>query len=415
MRSVQEVRDLLRTRWERSMAAWLADPSAAAVSLPLHPPTQPQVLADPAAVQRWVEQWSSAPAVLRDAVIWRRVAWAHLGAQELPHRWEIAGAEQLTRAAGPAVHEQFTQFSHWVQRALVLLTGASDRPAGELREALARAIVAQRSRWLGMGRVDAELCLRAAVWVLAHPASGLRIRQVPLPGMHTKWLQAHRAVVRALVAAAQGEATAVDQDLGLAAEPSFHDVLVLDPALRGAASGPRMPRASRVDAAFLAELELSPRIVLICENSETVQVLPDLPGTVALSGAGYAVASVLEVPWVQRAPVLYWGDLDADGFRILHRARAHHPAVTSILMDAETFARYAELAVTSPPPPMAELPSLTEGEQEMYQRLQADGLRLEQERIELSYAVETLRESLASRGPHAVADVGISSPSRTAR
>ncbi|WP_221421129.1 Wadjet anti-phage system protein JetD domain-containing protein [Brachybacterium aquaticum] len=43
---------------------------------------------------------------------------------------------------------------------------------------------------------------------------------------------------------------------------------------------------------------VSPIVVIICENAETVQVLPDLPGTLAVHGKGYAVPALLDVPWI---------------------------------------------------------------------------------------------------------------------
>ncbi|APX33923.1 hypothetical protein BH708_15740 [Brachybacterium sp. P6-10-X1] len=134
--------------------------------------------------------------------------------------------------------------------------------------------------------------------------------------------------------------------------------------------------------------------MIVCENAETVQVLLDLPGVMALSGSGYAISGLLEVSWVQAVPILYWGDLDADGFRILDRARHHHPRVRSVLMDRRTFAAHRELSVHVEPRTPVTTTQLTDAEQSLHADLATTGERLEQERIEIGFAVAALRTAV---------------------
>ncbi|MGP9695835.1 Wadjet anti-phage system protein JetD domain-containing protein [Brachybacterium sp. AOP25-B2-12] len=408
MRDPREVRELLGTRTERSLATWLAAPDEATVSCPLQPPTAAQALAEPSTVSAWIDAWRQAPPPLSEHVQWEERRWAHLGTQRIPVRWSATGADALVAGAGNSTSQAWRVLLSRVERATELLDGSSlvergtptvaDQPVA-LRSAIAVAVASLRTRWVEMPEVDAELAMQAASWFLAHSRSGLRIRQVPLPGIHTKWLQAHRAVVERLVAAARADGS---RELGLAPAPDFHDVLVLDPVLRGAPSGdggalpgPAFPRASRIDRRDLGSLGLVPEVVIVCENAETVQVLPDIPGAVALSGAGMNVPGLLEVPWVQSAPVLYWGDLDADGFRILARARHHHLRVRSVLMDRATFEEHSALAVTGGSRALVELGQLTDAERALHDELSVSGDRLEQERIELGYAERVLREQAA--------------------
>lgn len=49
-----------------------------------------------------------------------------------------------------------------------------------------------------------------------------------------------------------------------------------------------------------------------------------------------------------QAPVVYWGDLDSDGFAILHRLPTHLPEVASVLMDVETLIDHRDLWVPDP-------------------------------------------------------------------
>lgn len=406
MRHPGEVREIVRRRFDRSLADWLERPEEAHLSVPLHPPTAAVALADPQAVSAWIRAWEAAPAPLAGGVVWEERRWAQLGTQRVPSRWEVRGADLLARGAGGETAQQWDLLSARAEEARAVLSAAQPAgpspladPAGD-GSRMARAIAGQRARWLSMSPVDAGLTIRAAAWCLAHPRSALRIRQVPVPGMHSKWLQGHRAVVERLVAAARADGS---PELGLAPAPAFHDLLVLDPRLRGIENAdgsagehaPLFPRSSRIDVTDLPGVRLDPDVVIICENAETVQVLPDLDGCVALSGAGYAVPTLLTVPWVAAAPVLYWGDLDADGFRILDRARHHHDRVTSVLMDAPTWEAHRSLAVHTKARAPAGTTMLTAPERDLHDALARSGERLEQERVELGFAVSALREAIA--------------------
>lgn len=398
-RTPQEVRAILRTRWDRGLRQWLAAPEGAAVSVPLHPPTAAQALADPSPVAAWIQQWREAPAPLGEHAAWEERRWAQLGTQRVPVRWAATGAHLLTACAGDPVREEARVLTARYEAAVARLAAHAEVRGDALRKAVAVAVDRSRAQWLRLSAVDAELSIEVAAWLLAHPVSGLRIRQVPFPGMHTKWLRDHRALVSRLVGAARCDGS---EDLGLAADPVFHDLVVLDPSLRrdepGAAGVPAFPRSCRMPLSDLPGVGLAPRVVIVCENAESVQVLPDIPGTVALSGSGYSIPGLLQVPWVQAAPVVYWGDLDADGFRILDRARHHHARVRSVLMDERTLEDHRELAVTTAVRPAAALGRLTEAEHALHDALAASGTRLEQERIEWGYAVTRLREAVEQAG-----------------
>jgi hypothetical protein len=50
-------------------------------------------------------------------------------------------------------------------------------------------------------------------------------------------------------------------------------------------------------------------------------------------GKGFDVDAVGRLPWWAVAQVLYWGDIDTDGFAILDRLQAWLPQARSVLMD----------------------------------------------------------------------------------
>ncbi|MEU5994650.1 Wadjet anti-phage system protein JetD domain-containing protein [Spirillospora sp. NPDC047418] len=100
-----------------------------------------------------------------------------------------------------------------------------------------------------------------------------------------------------------------------------------------------------------------PRIVLVVENRASRLWFPSVRDTIVVEGGGKAAAALLaNVPWLRAAErIVYWGDIDADGYAILDRFRAAlaEPApdgappkpVTSILMDVADLHRYAQHGV----------------------------------------------------------------------
>ena len=89
----------------------------------------------------------------------------------------------------------------------------------------------------------------------------------------------------------------------------------------------------------------------------------------------------------------YWGDIDTHGFAILSRLRCYYPQAKSLLMDKKTLEQFVHLSVyeslTSSEQKL--LSHLTDDENDLYQQLQKNLLRLEQERISFVYLQDTLK------------------------
>ena len=144
-------------------------------------------------------------------------------------------------------------------------------------------------------------------------------------------------------------------------------------------------------------LPYQPRVVVVVENRDSRVWFPPFPGVVAVEGGGKAAAALLAgVEWILNAErVVYWGDLDTEGFGILAHFRAalaqRGAVVESILMDAVTMARFAHLGVNhdkhgQPLKPQLTSPGgLHEAERGAYEALATGGpavfRRIEQERI----------------------------------
>ncbi len=93
--------------------------------------------------------------------------------------------------------------------------------------------------------------------------------------------------------------------------------------------------------------------VVVTENLVNFLALPDRPDTLAIYGGGYGFSSLRDAGWLQNCEVLYWGDLDTHGFRILDQLRAEHPHVVSVLMDEATLLAHRDAWVSEPSPSRA--------------------------------------------------------------
>ena len=115
---------------------------------------------------------------------------------------------------------------------------------------------------------------------------------------------------------------------------------------------------------------------------------------IAFFGSGFDVLRLGRLPWLQGDDVVYWGDLDTDGFVILDGLRAVLPRVRSILMDNDTLLAHQSQWTTDPKPSRRDLDRLTADEHAVYRQLRDNSLgtsvRLEQERVRYDSVVAAL-------------------------
>ena len=252
---------------------------------------------------------------------------------------------------------------------------------------------------------DWERLLAVVAWLRDHPRPGLYLRQVDLPGVHSKFIEAHRGVLGELLdlvlpgQAIDANATGVT---GFARRYGFRDKPVrirfrlLDP---GIALLPGIGEADiTLDAASFARLDPPVSRVLITENEVNFLALPTLLDSLALFGAGYGFEELARAEWLHRRRLYYWGDIDTHGFAILDQLRGFFPGVRSLLMDRETLLAGKAQWSQEERPSQRELHRLDDAEQALYRELReqrlGQGVRLEQERIGFG-RVAAILETLA--------------------
>lgn len=235
--------------------------------------------------------------------------------------------------------------------------------------------------------------LDVAAWVKAHPRPDIYLRQVDLPGIHSKFIEAQRAVLSELLDLTLA-AHAIDTSAsGLAQFARRYGFRDKPPRVRIRFLDPRQAMwASSADQDYtllqeaFAKLDPAASRVFITENEVNFLAFPQAADSLLIFGAGYGFDVLAQVPWLTRRTLHYWGDIDTHGFAILDQLRSHHPHVLSFLMDRETLLAHLAQWTGEPQPTLRELPRLNEDERRLYDdlrwlRLRDEPVRLEQERI----------------------------------
>ena len=239
-------------------------------------------------------------------------------------------------------------------------------------------------------------------WLQMHPRADVFLRQVDLPGIDSKFIEAHRRILSRWFDAVL-PAEAIDQThtgiSGFAPRYGFREkpvrirMRLLDDAINPL---PELGYADlTLDAASFAKLSITPERVFITENEVNFLAFPHVQRSIVLFGAGYGWAGLAQALWLQACELYYWGDIDTHGFAILDSLRKHFPHVQSLLMNEATLLSHEQFWGIEETQVKHDLLRLTPAESTMYDTLRwghiRNGLRLEQERIGFGHLEEALR------------------------
>ena len=244
--------------------------------------------------------------------------------------------------------------------------------------------------------------LDVVAWLQAHPRPGVYLRQVDLPGIHSKFIEAHAAVLAELLDcclpadAIDAGATGVAhfaRRYGFRDKPQRVRFRMLDPRqavlvnrAHGATAADHDITLTRDDFARLAPAASR---IFLTENEINFLAFPALPDSLLIFGAGYGFDMLAQAHWLHDRQIAYWGDIDTHGFAILDQLREKFPHAQSFLMDRATLLAHRQLWTDEPDPTQRDLPRLNPEERALYDDLrwkrlaqgQARQVRLKQERI----------------------------------
>ncbi|MGD8932346.1 MAG: DUF3322 domain-containing protein [Chromatiales bacterium] len=248
-----------------------------------------------------------------------------------------------------------------------------------------------------------ERLLAVVAWIQAHPRPGIYLRQVDIPGVHSKFIEAHRGVLtqwldlllppRAIDGSAGGVA-GFARRYGFRDKPQRIRLRALDPSH---ALLPGLGEADlTLDADSFARLQPAVRRVFITENEINYLAFPPVEDSLLLFGAGYGFEVLTRAEWLRRCRVHYWGDIDTHGFAILDQLRGCLPQARSLLMDRVTLLAFEAQWGEEQNQIRRELPRLNAQERALYDELRDNrlrpNLRLEQERIGFGWVERALQD-----------------------
>ena len=390
----------VRTSWVRHRHAWLAGEGRWPLEFPVGTPTQAEVAANWSGFDAWLRRWREHRGAGQVRYIDR--SWSKLGQQQVPRCWSFDAPESVAEALGEAERwiRASRRYGQWMDQFALTESHQAETAAQGDGSPVAKVLSRSFDLLADLDEGDFVRLTDVLAWLLANPDSGLYLRQLPIAGVDTKWIEPYRGVLADWLAALRGiEPTAGFHAIaGLRPVPDRIRVRLLDPILRSAVGGLE-DIASPLPA--IAALPVQATRVFIVENLATGLAFSDLPGAAVFMARGYAIDVIDQIPWLRGLPIAYWGDIDTHGLAILDRLRSRLPQVQSLLMDEATLLRFRNLWVEEAKPARVPyLPNLTPVEAKLYAGLRCGAygtrVRLEQERIPWDWAWNNVRGWLAT-------------------
>ncbi|MDA8092891.1 MAG: DUF2220 family protein [Betaproteobacteria bacterium] len=240
-------------------------------------------------------------------------------------------------------------------------------------------------------------------WILDHPGCGLFVRQIDLPGVHSKFVERHRGLLSELLDAlhaptfdpADGGGARFERRYGFRSKPVLIRFRLLGSSVQGLTD-------LSVPADEFGRIDLPVQRVFMTENEINYLAFPAVAGSVVIFGAGYGFEALAQAAWLHHCEFFYWGDIDTHGFAILNSLRGYFPHARSLLMDRATLLAHRPLWGREASPTRRALDRLRPEEASLFDDLRNDvmapAVRLEQERIAFGRVLEALAPLSVSAG-----------------
>ena len=249
--------------------------------------------------------------------------------------------------------------------------------------------------------LEYECCwdkLLSVIGFLMDNSSNIYIREISLPNIDTKFIEKHKKIIDILISNIKEieplntlNNFAFEKRYGLKYPQAEIRFRILDKSLyiNGLSD-------LSVTIEEFKELKIDCKRVFIVENKITFLAFFDVKDAIIIFGKGYGVSAIKDVEWLKSKELIYWGDIDIDGFAILSQLRSYFKSVKSILMDIATIEEFKDRAVSyNAKPKEIELKNLTQDEQKAFKRVlngyYGVNFRLEQEKIPFEWVREVLR------------------------
>lgn len=364
MKSPTDISLQLTKQWHRTpiRVDRLLSGSSWPLQMPIGKPSGAQFASRITEVQAHVQRWR---AVNVGQVIWDSVNYQASARPVLvPLQWCLRSpSEWVAATADETVKAEFS---------------ALEQLAEKINPIYRDVLIRERSLWRNKNYQEVVTASQLADRLYPGFAEGKPLRLLNGLGVDTKFFERHYALLsRLLDQRFDGEASEQGLNNFLDAHDDKNHWLLVAPL-----GDKLLPfKQQRVTAEELSQTRLPGSHVLVIENEQCLHLLPRLPGTIAILGAG------LNLQWLKAATfddkqLAYWGDMDTWGLLMLGRARLNCPELYPVLMSRRHFDHYSSgCAVPEPSVAQEATPEgLSPSESEFYRYIsQLERGRLEQE------------------------------------
>lgn len=256
--------------------------------------------------------------------------------------------------------------------------------------ALAEWVSKFPNKVLGNHKIWCDL-LKVCTYFKNNPKPQLYIRELPIQ-IDTKFIERNKGIIKELLDIIIAESINTDDTrfetrFNLRYDEPLVRFRFLDKTLSQALFSGIDDMS--IPISQFRKIEIPVETVYVVENKMNMLTFPPIHKSIVVWGHGFGVNILKDVTWLRSKKILYWGDLDAQGFQILSELRSHFCQVESFLMDRETFDRFYESEVGTKTNVEKDL-CLTSEEREMFDFLKEGNYRLEQEKIPFEYAKDKI-------------------------
>jgi len=331
--------------------------------------TADTLLGNAAAIRHWIDAWTTVPAGC-----------------------DITHEQRNTRTVGRITIPDRIAFA------------TIDDLAGFLGASASHDLTLARRRFRDLRVIDPRLMGLAASWPAINDLSEiehdgtcdflsrrsydsaeiLSVREMILKGLDGKFIEAHRNILQGALAhmGKLRDSSDFRERLGFRSDDRRTLWVKAHPADM---TGPFGTAEFAVRPGQIAHFPDSIRQISIVENIESFFGYEPDPGVCLFFGSGNAITGMArDIPALMALDVIYWGDLDTFGMKILSQLRRTLPHVRSVMMDATTMTGLARNAWRHEPEKdryRGDISGLTEGEEAALALLRRGNHRIEQEHL----------------------------------
>lgn len=230
-------------------------------------------------------------------------------------------------------------------------------------------------------------------YLLSNDVTNHYIRSIPVP-VHTKFIKDNEFMILSLLkylnpALLPANCNNIETGLGLRRKSPLFTLRWLDTGLADLYTGGI--GLLSIPADILKTREWKINEIWLVENETNLYLMPERNNALVIFSKGYAMELLYDIPLFHRSRIFYWGDLDEDGFNMLNRLRKHYPPVTSVFMNQDTLDIHREhISKQNEKYKIKELELLTETEKNAFEQLLLTDGRLEQERLNQQFIIQTI-------------------------